>query len=1033
MRPLTLTVEGLRSFRASETIDFTGRDYLAIIGDTGAGKSSLLEAMGWALYGNTSWTGQPNQELMHDTSTATRVVLTFNVRGETWRATRTLRRRDDRSVGAAQAELVRLEQREDGSTRELDGVDKVGAVNRRVQELIGLNYEAFKRTVVLPQGQFAQLLVADAPKDRAAILEQVWGVEGLAEIKAAADETLRDIVPTASRVGQALADAPQDPAAHLASLREDVERLATVAESAAGTTARAKDAVEAVDKASAMSTAAEKAQQLLIVDDSLAASATALSAVAKELQEAEAAQATATDFARKELATVPADDDGMSAAEVATVRGVLARLPKLAADVDEAGSALVEARAEIDRQGKEAAEADERVAAAKAQQDQHEKGRAALATAVEETQASVHAAEQRLGAWRSALAEQESAEAEVARVQERLGGLRSAVDAADKAAKVAGEEARRAQSAKEAADREHAAVAAAAGLSVGDDCTVCHRPLPDGWSAPADSAHDTIAAAAREALAAEREAAATLNKATATLESARGQLESATAAVDQRSAAVGAAESALVAVLGPVDVNRSDEELLTGLREKAEGAQAVLTSHDAAGRQLAEATQTARTAAATATANHQAAEAAEARAAAALTRTNKECEEAVGLIPPALEILIQHGDPGATTQVAGLDGAARQLTERESALAERSADRLRLQAKLAELDNERAALEQRRLRELTEPLEALVRKLDGERRQLERLQTSLSVDDVEVPSVVGVTADSAPTMVSAFHSVTARLAEVAASRLAESTEALTAARSVLNEVGQAIGASGVGSGELVAELERRQKDAEVKAGIAQHEADVFKARVEPIRELREASAGLEEQRLVLEDLSAALNPGAFPKWLTMRRSHDLLLHASVLLEEMTAGRYSFAEVVSPDDPWKVIDNDSGLPRSPASLSGGETFVASLSLALGMVEMMARSGGHLESLWLDEGFGALDRGNLDSAVEALSQVAARGRMVAVISHVRAVAEQVNHVLAVTHGSRGSHARWLAPNERAALAEMDATGEPGAMAAVAGLLD
>ncbi|AXV04988.1 Exonuclease SbcC [Euzebya pacifica] len=1031
MRPLTLTVEGLRSFRASETIDFTGRDYLAIIGDTGAGKSSLLEAMGWALYGNTSWSGQPNQELMHDTSTATRVVLTFSVRGQTWRATRTLRRRDDRTVGAAQAELVRLEEKGDGALKEVDGVDKVRAVNDRVQELIGLNYEAFKRTVVLPQGQFAQLLVADDPRVRASILEQVWGVEGLADIKAAADETLRDIVPTASRVEQALADAPQDPAAHLTALREDVERLTSVAGSAASTTARAKDAVAAVEEASAKNTAAENARRLLLVDNSLATSANGLSAVAKELAEAEAAQATVTASAREELAAVPADDDGMSVAEVTTAQGVLARLPRLAADVDEAGSALVEARAEIDRLGNEAADADERVAAAKEQQEQHEAGRAALTTAVEEAQASVHAAEQRLGAWRSALAEQESAEASAARLQDGLAGLRSAVDAADAAAKAAHEEATRAQSAKESADREHAAIAAAAGLSVGDDCTVCHRPLPDGWSAPGDSAHDAIAAAARKAVSAEREADAALTKATATLESGEAQLESATKAVEQRTAAVGTAESALVAVLGPVDVTRSDEELLTGLREKAEVARAALTSHDAAGRELAEATQAARTAATIATANNQAAVAAEARAAAALTRARKECEEAVGLIPPALEILVQHGSPGATTQMAGLDEAAAQLTERESVLAERSAARLRLQAKLAELEKERTALDQRRCRELTEPLEGLVRKLDGERQQLERLQASLGVDGVEVPSLVGVTADSAPAVVAAFHSGTARLAEVAVTRLNESTEALIVARAVLDEVGQAIGTSG--DVELVAELERRQKDAEVKAGIAQHEAEAFEARVEPIRQLREASAGLEEQRLVLEDLSAALNPGAFPKWLTMRRSHDLLLHASVLLEEMTAGRYSFAEVVSPDDPWKVIDNDSGLPRSPASLSGGETFVASLSLALGMVEMMARSGGHLESLWLDEGFGALDRGNLDSAVEALSQVAARGRMVAVISHVRAVAEQVNHVLAVTHGSRGSQARWLAPNERAALAEMDATGEPGAMAAVAGLLD
>ena len=64
---------------------------------------------------------------------------------------------------------------------------------------------------------------------------------------------------------------------------------------------------------------------------------------------------------------------------------------------------------------------------------------------------------------------------------------------------------------------------------------------------------------------------------------------------------------------------------------------------------------------------------------------------------------------------------------------------------------------------------------------------------------------------------------------------------------------------------------------------------------------------------------------------------------------------------RVLDQDSGQARSPASLSGGEQFIASLSLALGMVEMMARSGGRLESLFLDEGFGSLDRNNLDAAV------------------------------------------------------------------------
>ena len=103
----------------------------------------------------------------------------------------------------------------------------------------------------------------------------------------------------------------------------------------------------------------------------------------------------------------------------------------------------------------------------------------------------------------------------------------------------------------------------------------------------------------------------------------------------------------------------------------------------------------------------------------------------------------------------------------------------------------------------------------------------------------------------------------------------------------------------------------------------------------------------------------------------------------------------------------------------------------MVEMMARSGGRLESLFLDEGFGSLDRNNLDTAVEALSTVAAGGRMVGVISHVRAVAEQVDHVLAVTRHATGSRVEWLTGTQRQHLSESD--GGLDAATAMAGLLD
>ena len=100
-------------------------------------------------------------------------------------------------------------------------------------------------------------------------------------------------------------------------------------------------------------------------------------------------------------------------------------------------------------------------------------------------------------------------------------------------------------------------------------------------------------------------------------------------------------------------------------------------------------------------------------------------------------------------------------------------------------------------------------------------------------------------------------------------------------------------------------------------------------------------------------------------------------------------------------------------------------------MMARSGGRLEALFLDEGFGSLDRNNLDSAIQALGTVAASGRMVGVISHVRAVAEQIDHVLAVTRDAAGSRARWLTGAERQQLVESETGWE--AASALGGLLE
>ena len=174
---------------------------------------------------------------------------------------------------------------------------------------------------------------------------------------------------------------------------------------------------------------------------------------------------------------------------------------------------------------------------------------------------------------------------------------------------------------------------------------------------------------------------------------------------------------------------------------------------------------------------------------------------------------------------------------------------------------------------------------------------------------------------------------------------------------------------------------------------------------------------MFSDLEAALKDGAFLKWLTLRRSRSLLIHASGILEKMSQGRYAFMEPENELDRWQVLDRESGRSRSPASLSGGEQFAASLALALGMVEMIERSGSRLESLFIDEGFGSLDLHNLEAALNALRVAVNSGRMVVLVSHVQAVAEKMANVATVVRHQTGSRIEWLSKAPQGELAELD----------------
>ncbi|GIJ11560.1 AAA family ATPase [Micromonospora andamanensis] len=159
--------------------------------------------------------------------------------------------------------------------------------------------------------------------------------------------------------------------------------------------------------------------------------------------------------------------------------------------------------------------------------------------------------------------------------------------------------------------------------------------------------------------------------------------------------------------------------------------------------------------------------------------------------------------------------------------------------------------------------------------------------------------------------------------------------------------------------------------------------------LREQRAGHEREAQVARALAGHLRANNFERWL-LAEALDLLVDgASGILRELSGGQY---DLVHDKGEFFVVDHhDAGLRRGVRTLSGGETFQASLALALALSEQLAgmsTTAASLESIVLDEGFGTLDAATLDTVAATLENLAARGdRMVGVVTHVPALAERI----------------------------------------------
>src|ERR1700722_4090328 len=180
MRPIRLDMHGFASFRDEAHVDFTDADFFALVGPTGSGKSTVIDAMTFALYGSVPRWGHKKMVSLALAPTVARgtVKLVFEVDRQRYVVARELRRTGV-MVNQRAASLERLAD-SDGlampgdqtfpMAKDLDGV------NEAVEKLLGLKYDDFIQCVVLPQGQFAAFLHAK-PTERQDILLRLLGAE----------------------------------------------------------------------------------------------------------------------------------------------------------------------------------------------------------------------------------------------------------------------------------------------------------------------------------------------------------------------------------------------------------------------------------------------------------------------------------------------------------------------------------------------------------------------------------------------------------------------------------------------------------------------------------------------------------------------------------------------------------------------------------------------------------------------------------------------------------------------------------------
>ncbi|MDO5358219.1 MAG: SMC family ATPase [Slackia faecicanis] len=1079
MRPIHLTMCAFGPYAGTTEIDFSelGRNGVYLVtGDTGAGKTTIFDAIAYALFGKASGEDRDAKTLRSDFAAPTleaSVKLEFEYRGRVYAVSRrpAQERESRRGKGMTQVNADATLTMPDGSV-----VTGPKGVSNAIVGILGINREQFARIVMIAQGDFRKLLSAKTD-ERRDIFRRIFGTEryqafqeSLAARKRALDSEHKALVEELKLHAKAVhIDEGTDEADELhrrieadtlqaewlrVMLQEATQRDAALLEASDLRLAEAEAESRDVERAEKERERAQKLQSDIglerskkqALEEALEEARRALDAASESLGRRDA---LASEVAVEENALDSYDALEAARAQAAEAEALMhsadAHLSKLAAHEAAAAQKKEQASDTI----AELANADETYAQASIARSEAEarfdttdryrnawneaaalgrSAREAQAKAEQEEKASCEAEERRcaeeqaikdgdaLCAALVAAPEQAARhEAETKRLTdliERIEGSRASERAAAQASVAAQAKAREAVATytalKERSDRaerdwssanaaylDDQAGVLAATLVPGSPCPVCGstehpRPAEAGTSAPSEgeverlrrtwnAAADKTAAASAEAAAA-RGAAEERERAHRDIVEAHGSAESLQAQAEEAAANLRNVERDLAEA-------REDARKLGEARKGVERARRRREEAEAAARAALS-------------------QAADARAEA--VRLDKTAKAAFESIPYESRDALADAYRAAKDSVAAADEHVQTAERNRNRLAEarklereaaKAADTARAQVVEAECERASAHARLERARgeveylakrlkhagkaEAVASIEALRGRIKAIDDAHERARAAVEKHEGDLAVAKG----RIETLERSLADTPKHDAEALEARAAHASARLAAER----QANAGLRARKEANGRELKQVER----------IAER-VGAFDERYGEIAALAETANGQ----------MSGKDKVAFETYVQSMHFDRMIESANRRLRAMTDGRYELVRrsvaanrSVQSGLDLNVRDNYTGKERGAESLSGGESFKASLALALGLSDIaQSHAGGiKLDTMFIDEGFGSLDRQSLQLAIKTLTELSGGDKLIGIISHVDDLKEAIDRKIVVSRGRNGSTLR------------------------------